>query len=332
MSIAVSQWQNLDARREIHELVDEMNRIGSGFNFSKDFVLKTGLMLADISSVGFKVENFTHENMKKLEENWKSVRRALITTVELVVSYGFGGRTIRAESALLPIAYYLYQQGYPNNFVTHGRYKDDRDSIRRWLTRSLLKASDIWGSGLDTLLTRLRRTLQKNDIDVFPELRIYKTMEWIGKGLNFEEEEIKELGNMEYKDRRLFALMSLLFPVVDFRNHFHIDHVFPYSAFSRTRLKRSGIEEDEIDKYRDAANRLANLQLLEGRMNNEKRAKPPSKWLVEQFRTKRERQDYCNVHELGEIPEEIADFKAFYVARRERLRQKIKDVLSDARR
>ena len=56
-------------------------------------------------------------------------------------------------------------------------------------------------------------------------------------------------------------------------------------------------------------------------MNNEKRAKPPSKWLVEQFRTKRERQDYCNVHELGEIPEEIADFKAFYVARRERLRR-----------
>ena len=55
--------------------------------------------------------------MKKLEENWKSVRRALITTVELVVSYGFGGRTIRAESALLPIAYYLYQQGYPNNFL-----------------------------------------------------------------------------------------------------------------------------------------------------------------------------------------------------------------------
>jgi hypothetical protein len=63
LSIAVAQWSKLDARQEIHGLVDELNKIGSGFNLSKDFVLKAGLMLADIASVGFKVENFNRENM-----------------------------------------------------------------------------------------------------------------------------------------------------------------------------------------------------------------------------------------------------------------------------
>src|SRR5690606_18205603 len=59
LSIAVTQWKQVDARKEIHRLVDELNRIGTGFALSQDFVLKAGLMLADIASVGFKVENFT---------------------------------------------------------------------------------------------------------------------------------------------------------------------------------------------------------------------------------------------------------------------------------
>ncbi|EOV8180947.1 DUF262 domain-containing protein, partial [Raoultella planticola] len=56
LSIAVAQWQKLDAREEIHNLVDEMNRVGDGFNFSKDLVLKAGLMLSELK-VAFKVEN-----------------------------------------------------------------------------------------------------------------------------------------------------------------------------------------------------------------------------------------------------------------------------------
>lgn len=68
LSIAVAQSKT-DARSAIHTLVDELNRIGTGFNLSQDFVLKAGLMLADILSVGFKVENFTHLNMSDLERN-----------------------------------------------------------------------------------------------------------------------------------------------------------------------------------------------------------------------------------------------------------------------
>ena len=51
-SIAVANWQELDARREVNELVETLNSTGTGFAFSKDFVLKAGLMLAEIKSVG----------------------------------------------------------------------------------------------------------------------------------------------------------------------------------------------------------------------------------------------------------------------------------------
>ena len=73
MSMATAQWENLDAREAIHGTVDEINRIGDGFRFSKDFLLKAGLMLAGISSVGFKVTNFNRKNMKILEERWDSI-------------------------------------------------------------------------------------------------------------------------------------------------------------------------------------------------------------------------------------------------------------------
>lgn len=108
LSIAVAQWGNLDARAEIHSLVDEMNRVGDGFGYSKDLVLKAGLMLSDIGSVGFKVENFNKKNMGLLEANWQRVRESLLRAVRLVASFGFNGQNLRADSAILPVAYYIY--------------------------------------------------------------------------------------------------------------------------------------------------------------------------------------------------------------------------------
>ena len=125
LSIAVAQWEQIDARAAIHKLVDDLNRVGTGFNLSQDFVLKAGLMLADIASVGFKVENFTKANMAVLEANWPAIRTALVQTVELAATFGFNGQSLRADSALLPIAYYLYRRGAPANYVSaqsvHGR-------------------------------------------------------------------------------------------------------------------------------------------------------------------------------------------------------------------
>jgi hypothetical protein len=87
LSIAVAQWSSLDARQEIHALVDQLNKIGAGFNLSKDFVLKAGLMLVDKGSVGFKVENFNHANMTALEAIWPKVRDACSLTINLISSF-----------------------------------------------------------------------------------------------------------------------------------------------------------------------------------------------------------------------------------------------------
>jgi hypothetical protein len=327
LSIAVAQWKQVDARAEIHKLVDDLNRVGTGFALSQDFVLKAGLMLADIASVGFKVENFTTANMAELEANWPGIKSALLRTVELAASFGLNGQTLRADSALLPIAYYLYRRKAPANYVTHSQFSADREAIRSWLIKSLLKASGIWGSGLDTLLTALREKLQKKDSEEFPVAELRYVMSQRGKSLSFEQAEIEDLLHMQYGDKRMFPMLSLLFPFVDLRNQFHVDHIYPISRFTQTKLQKLGLGKEGIEVLSDHANSLPNLQLLEGIMNNEKRATMPSEWLEKIYPESGAKAHYKAKHELDSLPEDMREFEKFYVSRQERLRARLTSML-----
>ncbi len=326
LSIAVAQWTHHDAREEIHKLVDELNRIGTGFTFSKDLVLKAGLMLSGIGRVGFRVDNFNRENMAKFENSWNGIRDALTLTVQLVSSFGFSGLNLTAHNAILPIAYYLHEKDPGIAYLTHSRFEPDRRIIREWLIQSLLKTG-VWGSGLDTLLTGLREAIRKGGSDSFPDSLVREVMSRRGRSLVFDNEEIEELADMRYKDRLTFALLSLLFPFVDLRNQFHIDHIFPSVRFKDRRLQEAGVADDEISDFQIQKDQLANLQLLEGAVNTEKSDKMPVEWLSGSITDPVERHSYHEKYLLGDIPDSMADFGSYYDARRERLKERITELL-----
>lgn len=327
LSIAVAQWSKLDARQEIHSLVDDLNRIGAGFNLSKDFVLKAGLMLADVASVGFKVENFNRANMGTLERVWSEVRRATILTVELAASFGLSEQTLRADSALLPIAYYLFKRKPPDNWLAHPSYAAEREVIRSWLIRSLLKSSGIWGSGLDTLLTALRDVIRA-DHTTFPGDALEKVMAGRGKSLSFGPEEVEDLLDMEYGDRRLFPLLSILFPFIDVRQLHHIDHFFPKSQLQRRKLEKAGCDASYVEECLASRDRLANLQLLEGLLNVSKSDSLPGPWMEATYLDPAQRQAVLERHDLGVAPTTHLDFMPFYNARREKLRVRLSGLLT----
>ncbi len=329
LSIAVAQWDERDARKEIHSLVDDLNALGEKFAFSQDFVLKAGLVLADIGNVGFKVENFNRENMARLEKSWSDVRQSLLLAVRLIASFGFNGQNLRANSALLPIAYYLHKLEPGDGYLTTSKYAKDRRRIQRWLTKSILKASGIWGSGLDTLLTLLRETIQEHGHTEFPVGRLQAAMARRGKALTFGDEEIEELVELRYGDGRTFALLSLLFPFVNLKEQFHVDHIFPRSRFTKSKLRKEGLCEQDVDRYLAMRDGLANLQLLEGLANIEKRAKLPAKWLKKMHPDSVSRSSYCEKHYLGELPTSITEFEDFYMRRKERLQAEIAKLLRD---
>ena len=330
LSIAVAQWNHLDARKEIQELVDDLNSIGRGFSFSKDFVLKAGLMLCDVN-VAFRVDNFNRANMDMLEARWPDVKQALLLTVNLIDRFGFSRENLSAANALLPIAYHLYRSSHGDNFLTNSRYRQDRESMRLWLIRSLLKQG-TWSSGVDGVLMDLRQAIGKNGSDDFPIDRVMLAMAGREKPLKFTDEQIEDLADIRFADRRVFLLLSLLFPFLNLEHHFHVDHIFPRARFSEDDLKAAGIPEEEHQAFREMMDGLPNLQLLEGSKNTEKQAMVPSDWLDKHLGDDAQvRQAYIDRHVLGEVPAGLQGFKGFYEARLERLEGRIRDVLGVGR-
>ncbi|WP_419856219.1 DUF262 domain-containing protein [Candidatus Poriferisodalis sp.] len=325
LSIAVAQWKRHDARQEIHDLVDELNQIGTGFRFSKDFVLKAGLMLSDVGSLRFQVNNFNRSNMATFEDSWNQIKSSLALTIQLAESFGFNGQNLASHNSLLPIAYYLHRKDGADAFLTHGSFAADRTAIREWLMRSLLKAG-IWGSAVDTLLAQLRNVIRDSSDASFPVADLESAMASLGKSLTFVDEEIEDLADVRYSDRLTFALLSLIFPFVDLNDHFHLDHVFPKHAFGSQNLRDAGLPWELHAEYQSKCDRLANLQLLQGRINSEKGATMPHEWLASRFAAS-EAREYRMRHLLGDVPSSLAEFELFYEQRRERLKERIIEVL-----
>ena len=330
LSIATAQWTKLDARTEIHALVDALNSTRNGFNVSKDFVLKAGLMLSDISSVGFRVTNFNAANMAVLENNWPRIDRTLRRTFQLAADFGFSGATLGADSALLPLAYFIFRHEEPDALLAKSKYDTDRRNMHEWLSRSLLK-SGVWGSGLDTLLTAIRTAIKADTDGNFPRQAIEAVMARRGRSLRFEEDEVQDLADTTFGDKRLFPLLALLYPFMDLRNEFHIDHIFPRSRFTKKRLTDAGVSTEDLDTFGVNSDQIANLHLLDGVRNREKSDKMPAEWLEAQFPDPATRAAYCERHDLGDVPNAMTAFDVFYNARRDRVLRRLRTLLGVTR-
>jgi hypothetical protein len=264
--------------------------------------------------------------MKTLIENWPRIDRALRFGVELLAQFGLSRQTLAADSVLLPVAYYLFRHSYDENYLASPSHLDDRERLRGWVYRSLVKAG-VWGSGLDTLLVALRTAIQQNEGGGFPITEIEAVMAKRGKSLRFTKEEIQDLLDSSYSERRTFALLALLFPQIDVRNVFHVDHVFPRSRFTRARLRDAGVPEGLRDEFMDRAERLANLQLLDGPENLSKKAKLPAEWLLDKFPDPITRANYTALHDLGTVPDSVTAFDSFYTLRRTHLEERLRKLL-----
>jgi hypothetical protein len=327
LSMATNQWQERDAREEVRTLVSDLNDRPAAFTFSKDLILKSGLVLVDVPDIGFKVSNFTQSNMALIESKWSAIRSALLTASDLMASFGFTGRTLTANSVVIPIAYYLHHRGLGQAYVESSSHASDRLAIQQWVTRSLMKRG-VWGSGLDTLLGKLRDSIRTHGEAGFPSIEIETAMASVGKSLKFEEAEISELLDLRYGSQRVFPVLATLYPGLDLTKTFHEDHIFPKSRFTRTKLQRAGVPVGLIDEFITNADGLANLQLLQGGPNIEKQATLPSGWLRgPHFPSEAVRTQYINDNDLEFVPDDISCFDEFYEARRKRLEIRLRMTL-----
>lgn len=338
LSIATAQWEG-DARAAVHGLVDELNNTGNGFSFSRDTVLKAGLVLNDVRDISFKVKNFTAANMAQLEDGWDTLGTSLQVAVGLLSDFGLSGGSLTADSVLIPVAYYVHHRKLDHAYRQSPNTRDDRMALRSWVLRSLI-IRGIWGSGLDTLLRDVREVIKSEGAESFPVAAIEQAMAARGKSLAVTDALVDDVLSLEYGRPRTFAVLAALFPHVDTRNQFHVDHIFPASLLEQKGLRRLAKSDgtpqftpDEIDELTERKNQLPNLELLPGLENIGKLAEVPANWVATSYATSEERSSFLERNALPEqLPHGAAEFDSFFRARRELLETRIRTTLRPAGR
>lgn len=321
LSVATAQWKEKDAREEIHLFVDELNRIGDGFEFNKDFVLKSCLVLGDFKDIKFKVDNFKKENMILIESKWEDMREAIRNAAELVSRFGFSRDTLTANNALIPISYFIYKNEYGTEIIDSSSHSENRKLIKEWLIRSLLRK--IWGGTPDALYPVYRNYIAENSGE-FPLTKLIDHYKGTNKSLSFNDDDIEQLLKIEYGSSLAYSALSLLYPGLIQSRRYHVDHIHPQRYFTNAKLASQGIELQKQEEYQSKYNRLANLQLLPATENTEKSGKPFEDWLINNYSLGEERRRFLDEHSIpADVSRSFQDFIDFYEERKVVITKKI---------
>lgn len=315
LSTATAKWKLLNAREEINSFTDDINKIGSGYSFGKDFVMKGSMYLTEDLPIQYKLSSFTQQNLERIENHWEDTKQAIRRSVELVSRFGFSDKNLVTKLALLPIAQYLRNKN-SNKYLDSSDVKDaeDQKNIQKWLI--LITMRNLLGASTDTTLNRLRRIIG-NKSDVFPYQDI---IDEFGLRMDFTDEEIDNWLSYKYGTRYSYLILSLACPGRDWKVlRFQEDHIFPYSRIQRKELKRLGFEDEKIKRYLDLRDTICNLELLSESENNDKRAKQFEQWVAERDDNFKERNLIPHMESYA-----LEDFEQFVAKRKTLLHEKLK--------
>lgn len=321
MSIAVANWSEKDARKEIHKLVDNIR--DKGFTISKDLILKTFLYLYS-KDIKFSVTNFSKDNAKDFEAEWEKIRDSILSTFDLIKTFGFTDHSLTSKNSVIPIIYYLYHKDIYIDFATKIEFKDDRDIISRWLHVVLIKR--IFGGTSDSVLSQMRKTFTENitelkikdNISSFPIDSIFTH---VRKNMTIGDEFIEEILLTQMENKYTFSILSLLYPNLDYKNNnFHKDHIHPVSSFKL-------LSSLDKEKYGwDIYNSICNLQMLDANENMSKNKLDLKQW-VEKETNDGNRESFLKIHLIPDIKLDLENFEEYLQVRKEILVDRLQTLL-----
>lgn len=314
-STIVSHWDK--ARDEIDKLLSEINKMGEGFKFSNDFIMRTCLYVLDMS-VTLKVETFKKDSVIKIRDNWDSIKNAIKHTVSVLNDFGFNSENILSYVAVSPMVYYLYNGGKLD--------ANSKSELRKYIVIAQVK--QIFGTASNSALTSIRESLKAAPSDSFSMANL-KNIRFTGdRNLRYTADEIDAMFDTYEIGAYTFMILSLLYPNLKYsQKGFHQDHMHPYSSFEEDKIKKLVmIDGDPLDDsikeaWKRRRNTLANLQLLEGRENESKNATALVDWL--QVKENIENVKYLPVG----VSYELSNFDEFMEQRQKLMSDALKGIL-----
>jgi hypothetical protein len=250
-----------------------------GYDFGSDFVLKSLLVVADLSAE-YRIRSFTHENLALMKRIWSEgvVQDAIESTVDLISDYGINGRSLTSRNALIPIVYYFYSNDDPALTTDSELGARVRPRILEWLCSTLLNSN--FNSRPDQIIEDARESIKEAADTEFPLERIQRQIRTRGKAVGFSPEIVEDLfEETDYNSTKIYLLLSVLYYPDPALNQSHeVDHIFPRSLLEKDNLiENYGFTPSKAEQYSSLRDHVANLQLIEE--NQSKGDKEFNEWI-----------------------------------------------------
>lgn len=305
-STVVSNWEK--GREEIEELINTINSRGQRFDFNNDFIMRSCLYLISTSS-DLKIENLGRENIKKINVNWAQIKSSIIKTVDLLVEFGFCSENLISRNAVMPIVYYVYNDGLLD--------ENSKYEIRKYLIIAQIK--QLFGVAGNTALSKIKKALDEHEISkqgfnikYFNDLKFVSNRDFIVR-----DEDLEKMLDYDKGSAYAFMVLSLLYPELKLDQiDWHQDHIHPSSKFKTENLKKLNITTDKIVDWQVLKNKIPNLQLLAGKENERKNNIDLDVWLKTN-----------DVKYLPNVSYKLENFDEFFNKRKTILKQKLKEIL-----
>lgn len=274
LSIASGTLGNTDIHVKMQNAINAINSsvkdTMNGFKVDKELILQAGLMATNAPSLSLKKkENYERDQIDTIfQSSWDNIVDSLSTTLQYIEHLGFNGNKL-SKSIVLSIFYYFYKNNLsPNHFSSNNnRASCDRIFIRQWMIRAMI--NNVFMDGTGSTLIHIRELIDSHSQHYFPLDKLMQRK--IKQPLTINDTQIDEILDYKYGDSRIIPLfMDLSYRSTD---TYQLDHIWPKSLISTKKAiysKYPNASDTEIKKFQYTCDRIANLQLLTPRANQEK--------------------------------------------------------------
>lgn len=301
-STMLLEWKG--GRETIEKLIKDINNKGNKFNFSKDFIMRTCLVLSG-ASVNLKIDSFKKDKIIYIRDNFERISLSIKKAVDSLVKLGYSDEMLSSQNALIPYIYYLYKGGNEKNIT----------GLKKYLAVSQLK--NLYGVASNAALTSTRAALEKlNCKKVDFDITLFDGVILVGdRDFKIREDDINSYMDKE-KGKYTFYILSLLYPNLKLDQvKFHQDHAHPYNSFEN--LDKDKLTKEQIDRWKILRDTLPNLELLEGSENESKNDMSLTDWI-----NKGNKVEYSDEKESTDL----YNFDNYYKKRKEKMITELKRI------
>ena len=270
-SLLTSTWE--DADEKLQELLDDLNR--HGYEFSRDFVLKTCLTLLD-KGARYEVEKFRDgKTREEIIEKWDEICAALRDVKDYLYSktYLRCDKAVPSYLGFIPIIYFRYH--YPAKWASI-------TNLDAYILRTLITGA--FSGQPDNLIDKCVREI--NETKTFDIKQLFGVIR--ADGRNLEVTEAVVLGQY-YGSKNVHLIFNIWYkdfnyvPAYD-NNLPQVDHIFPQAILKSVKIPNPETGKRNVMKYKwDDRDQIANCMLLTAEENGFRGKKdiPPDIWFAD---------------------------------------------------